>query len=67
MAMSKHQKELQDQAAQLYEESQSKLRLQMEVDAKDSEIEQLHRRLAALTADTASVTSISENDQDDMG
>ena len=52
----KHQKELQEQAGVLYEESQAKLRLQMEVDAKDSEIEQLHRRLANLS-DTASVTS----------
>ena len=66
-ATSKHQKELQEQAALLYEESQAKLRLQMEVDSKDSEIEQLHRRLAVLSADTASVTSCPENDQEDMG
>ena len=47
----------QEQAALLYEESQARLRLQMEVDAKDSEVEQLQRRLASLSADTASVTS----------
>ncbi|KAF2362380.1 Rho binding domain [Trinorchestia longiramus] len=64
--MSKHQKELQEQAGLLYEESQAKLRLQMEVDAKDSEIEMLHNRLAALAADTASVSSIAENDHDEI-
>ncbi|XP_047737947.1 rho-associated protein kinase 2 isoform X2 [Hyalella azteca] len=64
-AMSKHQKELQEQAGLLSEESSARLRLQMEVDAKDSEIEMLHKRLASLTADTVSVISVGENDHDD--
>lgn len=53
----KFQKEIQELQAQVLDESQMKLRLQMEVDSKDSEIEQLQSRLAALSSETASLSS----------
>ena len=57
----KWQKDVQDLQAQLYEENQSKIRLQMELDSKDSEIEQLHMRVAILNSETASISS-TDND-----
>lgn len=59
----KLQKDLQDMQAQLIEENQAKLRLQMELDSKDSEIETLKMKIASITSETASVSSI-ENDED---
>lgn len=50
--------------AQLVEENQAKLRLQMELDSKDSEIETLQMRIASLNSETASVSSV-ENDGED--
>lgn len=50
--------------AQLVEENQAKLRLQMELDSKDSEIETLQMKIASLNSETASVSSI-ENDGED--
>lgn len=49
----KWQKELQDQQASLNEEHHNKLKLQMELDSKESEIEALTRKLS----ETASVSS----------
>lgn len=46
------------------EENQAKLRLQMELDSKDSEIETLQMKVASLNSETASVSSI-ENDGED--
>lgn len=46
------------------EENQAKLRLQMELDSKDSEIETLQMKIASLNSETASVSSI-ENDGED--
>lgn len=43
----------------------AKQRLQMELDSKDSEIEQLHMKLASLNSETASLSSI-DNDADDF-
>lgn len=62
---SKWQKDLQDLQAQVYEENQTKLRLQMELDSKDSEIEQLQMKLASLNSETASLSS-ADNDGDDF-
>lgn len=50
--------------AQLVEENQAKLRLQMELDSKDSEIETLQMKIASLNSETASVSSV-ENDGED--
>ncbi len=45
----------------LYEENQLRIKLQMEVDSKDSEIEQLSQKLASASADTVSnISSESE-------
>ncbi|XP_031788624.1 rho-associated protein kinase 1 isoform X4 [Nasonia vitripennis] len=60
----KLQKDLQDLQAQLVEENQAKLRLQMELDSKDSEIETLQMKITSMNSETASVSSI-ENDGED--
>ena len=62
MLESKRQKEMQDMQALLYEESQAKLKLQMEADAKDSEIEQLNAKIASMNSDAASLSSGADND-----
>lgn len=46
------------------DEINARQRLQMELDSKDSEIEQLQVKLTTLTCDTASLSS-ADNDQDD--
>ncbi|XP_024935598.1 rho-associated protein kinase 2 isoform X2 [Cephus cinctus] len=62
----KWQKDLQDLQAQLVEENSSKLKLQMELDSKDSEIETLQMKIASINSETASVSSV-ENDGEDSG
>lgn len=50
----------------LYEENQIRIKLQMEVDSKDSEIEQLSQKLASASADTVSnISSGAENDSEE--
>ncbi|KAG8222953.1 hypothetical protein J437_LFUL000248, partial [Ladona fulva] len=64
----KYQREVQELQAQVMEENSTKVRLQMECDSKDSEIEQLQGRLAALSSETASLSSggaPGENDAED--
>lgn len=61
----KWQKEVQELQAQVVEENASKLRLQMELDSKDSEIEQLQGRLAIMGSETASLSS-ADNENDEM-
>lgn len=61
----KFQKESQDLQAQLVEENSAKLRLQMELDSKDSEIEQLQQKLAMLCSETASLSS-ADNENEDL-
>lgn len=51
--------------SQLVEEGQFKVRLQMELDSKDSEIEQLQRKLTSMSSETASLSS-ADNDTDDL-
>uniref|UniRef100_T1IKB9 Rho-associated protein kinase let-502 n=1 Tax=Strigamia maritima TaxID=126957 RepID=T1IKB9_STRMM len=53
-AMIKSQKEMNEIQSILYDESQARLRLQMEADSKDSEIELLQQRI---NCDTCSVSS----------
>ena len=62
----KFQKEIQELQAQVLDESQMKIRLQMEIDSKDSEIEQLQSRIAILSSETASLSSGgADNDTED--
>merc|ERR1711974_269061 len=55
--VAKYQKDLQDVQATLYEESQSRLKLSMELDTKESELENLQLKLAHVNLDTASLSS----------
>merc|ERR1719266_2699988 len=55
--VSKTQKDLQDLQATLYEESQSRLKMSMELDTKESELENLQLKLAHVNLDTASLSS----------
>ncbi|ERL86089.1 hypothetical protein D910_03503 [Dendroctonus ponderosae] len=59
------QKSIQDLNVQLNEEVANKHRLQMELDSKDAEIEQLQLKLAALNSETASLSS-ADNEGDDI-
>ena len=61
-----HFRMLQDLQSSLYEENQLRIKLQMEIDSKDSEIEQLTQKLASASADTASnISSGAENDSEE--
>lgn len=53
----KFQRDISDMASALYEEGQIKAKQQLELDSKDSEIEQLRQRLALMSADSTSVNS----------
>ena len=53
----KFQRELSETHAALYEEGQNRLRLQMELDARESEIEQLKQKVMLQNSDTASISS----------
>ena len=55
--VAKFQLELSEARAALLEEGQQKSRLQLEMDAKDAEIEQLQGRVAQMNSDTVSVNS----------
>lgn len=62
--VTKWQKELQELQSQVVEENTSKLKLQMELDSKDSEIEQLQGKLTILGSETASLSSADNDDND---
>ncbi|XP_066272785.1 rho-associated protein kinase 1-like isoform X14 [Branchiostoma lanceolatum] len=51
------QKDLNELQAQFQEEVQCRTELQMTLDSKDSDIEQLHAKLSIMSSDTASVNS----------
>uniref|UniRef100_A0A3Q3W352 Rho-associated protein kinase 2 n=1 Tax=Mola mola TaxID=94237 RepID=A0A3Q3W352_MOLML len=64
----KYQREINEMQAQLSEESQMRIELQMALDSKDSDIEQLRNLLQSLSVqslDSASVNSGPEFDTDD--
>ncbi|XP_068083475.1 rho-associated protein kinase 2 [Anabrus simplex] len=63
----KWQKEIQELQAQAQEDNTVKLRLQMELDSKDSEIEQLKSKLASLSCETASLSSGGAENDDELG
>ena len=58
----KHSRELSDLKASLTEESDARTRLQLELDARESEIEQLKQKLVA--SDTVSISSGNDLDTD---
>lgn len=60
----KWQKEVQELQASFLEESALKTKLQMELDSKDAEIEQLQMKLTSHCSETASLSS-ADNDADD--
>ncbi|XP_013865206.1 rho-associated protein kinase 2 isoform X2 [Austrofundulus limnaeus] len=67
-SMIKYQKEINEMQAQLAEESQMRIELQMALDSKDSDIEQLRNLLQTLSVqsmDSASMSSGPEFDADD--
>uniref|UniRef100_A0A3Q1I6E4 Rho-associated protein kinase n=1 Tax=Anabas testudineus TaxID=64144 RepID=A0A3Q1I6E4_ANATE len=64
----KYQKEINEMQAQLADESQMRIELQMALDSKDSDIEQLRNHLQSLSVqsmDSASISSGPEFDTDD--
>ncbi|KAJ9589744.1 hypothetical protein L9F63_017046, partial [Diploptera punctata] len=64
----KWQKDLQELQSQAQEDNLIRVRLQMELDSKDSEIEQLQVKLASLSSETASLSSGgAENDDELLG
>ena len=58
----KFERELSEVQALLYEEGQNRVKLQMEVDARESEAEQLRQKVALNNSDAGSVSSYSEVD-----
>ena len=63
----KHARDLSETQAALYDEGQQKARLQMELDSKDSEIEQLRQKLTYVNIDTASMNSSTVEDNESAG
>ncbi|RZC39579.1 Pkinase, SMC N and/or Rho Binding domain containing protein [Asbolus verrucosus] len=63
--MSNYQRTIQELTLQCNEEIASRQRLQMELDSKDSEIEQLQLKLATVNSETASLSS-ADNDGDEI-
>uniref|UniRef100_A0A0B7A6X7 non-specific serine/threonine protein kinase n=1 Tax=Arion vulgaris TaxID=1028688 RepID=A0A0B7A6X7_9EUPU len=53
----KMQRDVLEAQLSVYEESQARQRLQMEIDAKDSEMEQLRQKLTFINSDTSSIIS----------
>lgn len=60
-----YQKNIQDLNIQCNEEMASRQRLQMELDSKDAEIEQLQMKLAAMNSETASLSSADNDGESD--
>ncbi|XP_063414953.1 rho-associated protein kinase 1-like isoform X2 [Mytilus trossulus] len=61
----KHGRDLSETQAALYDEGQQKAHLQMELDSKDSEIEQLRQKLAYGNIDSTSMNSLTMEDGGD--
>lgn len=60
--VAKMQRDISDSQQIVYEESQIRQKLTMEMDAKDSEIEMLRQKLSVTNMDSASVNSGSMED-----
>ncbi|XP_058469318.1 rho-associated protein kinase 2-like isoform X2 [Solea solea] len=63
----KYQKEMTEMQACIAEESQGRLELQMALDSKDSDIEQLRCQITSLSVHSMDSTSISSGNDLDMG
>ncbi|XP_028460657.1 rho-associated protein kinase 2 isoform X4 [Perca flavescens] len=63
----KYQRELTDMQALIAEENQVRLELQMALDSKDSDIEQLRCQITSLSVHSLDSTSISSGNDMDMG
>uniref|UniRef100_A0A6P7F7B7 Rho-associated protein kinase let-502 n=1 Tax=Diabrotica virgifera virgifera TaxID=50390 RepID=A0A6P7F7B7_DIAVI len=63
--ISNYQKNIQDLSAQLSEELSGKQRLQMELDSKDADLEQLQTKLWSMNSETASLSS-ADNEGDEI-
>merc|ERR1719410_1781024 len=61
----KNQADLQNLQATLYEESQARLKLSMELDTKESEVENLQLKLTHINLDTESISSGTETEMGD--
>ena len=55
--VAKNQSDLQNLQATLYEESQARLKLSMELDTKESEVENLQTKITHLNVDAESISS----------
>ena len=65
--VARFQKELSEMQAILYDESQAKVKLQMELDSKDAEIEQLRQKITTRTSsDDITIKTGSNNDLNDV-
>ena len=65
--VARFQKELSEMQAILYDESQAKVKLHMELDSKDAEIEQLRQKITTRTSsDDITIKTGSNNDLNDM-
>jgi len=62
--VAKYQADLQNLQATLYEESQSRLKLSMELDTKESEVENLQMKITHLNIDAESISSGTGTDMD---
>jgi len=63
--VAKNQADLQNLQATLYEESQARLKLSMELDTKESEVENLQLKLTHINLDTESISSGTETEMGD--
>ena len=59
--VAKNQSDLQNLQATLYEESQARLKLSMELDTKESEVENLQSKLTHINIDAESISSGTDN------
>ena len=63
----KHGRDLSETQAALYDEGQQKARLQMELDSKESDVEQLRQKLSYVNIDSTSLNSSSLEDNESSG
>jgi len=65
--VAKNQSDLQNLQATLYEESQARLKLSMELDTKESEVENLQMKITHLNVDAESISSVVSGTETEMG
>merc|ERR1719495_3036367 len=65
--VAKNQSDLQNLQATLYEESQARLKLSMELDTKESEVENLQMKITHLNIDAESISSAISGTETEVG